>query len=204
MRRTRQEATEANRAAVLAAARRQFEQLGYHGATLDSIAADAGFSKGVVYSQFGSKDDLFLAVLEVNIKARKDETARQSAHLHGPEDLPRLVEIAFRQSTTSLAWQAALLEFRVYAWRHPAINQRYVRLHERTVAAVSELLSSLYQRGGIEPPLPARQMALAFLAGGAGVVAELLADPTLGVTDLIKGIGAFSHPVDEARVGSPS
>ena len=61
---SRPEQAERNRALVLAAARRAFLARGYHGATLEQIADDAGFSKGVVYSHFDSKADLFLALLE--------------------------------------------------------------------------------------------------------------------------------------------
>ena len=47
---SRVEQVERNRDLVLAAARRVFLHRGYSGATLDAIAQEAGFSKGVVYS----------------------------------------------------------------------------------------------------------------------------------------------------------
>lgn len=197
-------ASEANRQAVLAAARRQFEQLGYHAATLDSIAAEAGFSKGAVYSRFASKDDLFLAVLEANIESRREDTARTFGGLAGPEELPRLIAAAFRQSTATLAWQAALLEFRVHAWRHPEVNRRYVALHERTVESVGGFLSALYQRAGAEPPLPPRQLALGFLAGGSGIVTELLADADLEPIDLVAAISTFGQPITRSPQEAPS
>ncbi|MGH8998105.1 MAG: TetR/AcrR family transcriptional regulator [Acidimicrobiia bacterium] len=196
--------SEANRQAVLVAARRQFERLGYHGATLDSIAAEAGFSKGVVYSRFASKDDLFLAVLEANIEARHEDTARAFGGLGGPEDLARLVDAAFRQSTATLAWQAALLEFRVHAWRHPEVNGRYIALHERTVESVGGFLSGLYEQAGAEPPLPPRQLALGFLAGGSGIVTELLADPELEPIDLAAAISTFGQPLTRSPQEAPS
>ena len=43
---------------------------GYVNATVDAIAEEAGFSKGVVYSQFESKADMFLALLEARITER--------------------------------------------------------------------------------------------------------------------------------------
>src|ERR1700742_1214282 len=69
----RVEQVERNRERVLAAAQRVFIDRGYAGATLEAIADNAGFSKGVVYSQFGSKPDLFLALLE-------RRSARRAAH----------------------------------------------------------------------------------------------------------------------------
>src|SRR5581483_2177482 len=64
VRRTRSEAKEDTRARLLAAARRVFVREGFHGATVDMVAAEAGFTKGAVYSAFTSKADLFLAVYE--------------------------------------------------------------------------------------------------------------------------------------------
>ena len=45
---------------------------GYGKATVEAIAEDAGFSTGVVYSQFGSKAVLFLALLERRIDERAE------------------------------------------------------------------------------------------------------------------------------------
>src|SRR5262245_27942233 len=67
---------ERNRQLVLKAARRVFLEEGYAGAGLDAIAEEAGFSKGVVYSQFDGKADLFLALLERRISERADENER--------------------------------------------------------------------------------------------------------------------------------
>src|SRR5216683_2872866 len=48
---------------LLDAAAIVFARDGFHGSTLDEVAATAGFSKGAVYSNFKSKDDLFLELL---------------------------------------------------------------------------------------------------------------------------------------------
>ena len=74
---TRTERSGRNRARVLEAARRVFLERGYHGATLEQIAAEAGFTKGVVYSQFDSKADLFLALLELRIAERALENVER-------------------------------------------------------------------------------------------------------------------------------
>jgi AcrR family transcriptional regulator len=51
------------RAALLEAAARVYARSGFDGATLDEVAADAGFSKGAVYGHFGSKENLLLALM---------------------------------------------------------------------------------------------------------------------------------------------
>ena len=50
--------------AILASARDEFSARGLAGARMDSIAERAGLNKRLIYYYFGSKDDLFLAVLE--------------------------------------------------------------------------------------------------------------------------------------------
>ena len=49
---------------IFAVAREAFGERGYDGVTLDEIAAAAGVTKPVIYRHFGSKDDLYLALLE--------------------------------------------------------------------------------------------------------------------------------------------
>src|SRR5215469_4015424 len=46
------------------AAARVFEEAGIGGASIEAIAAAAGFSRGAFYSNFASKDELIIAMLE--------------------------------------------------------------------------------------------------------------------------------------------
>src|SRR4051794_16274585 len=70
MRMTRAESKQHTREALLAAAREVFARDGFHGATLERVAQEAGFTKGAVYSAFDSKADLFLAVYEARVAER--------------------------------------------------------------------------------------------------------------------------------------
>lgn len=61
---SRQERRAQTRAALLDAAERLWAERGIRGASLDEIAARAGLTKGAVYSNFASKAELVLALLE--------------------------------------------------------------------------------------------------------------------------------------------
>jgi TetR/AcrR family transcriptional regulator, transcriptional repressor of aconitase len=52
------------RADLLDAAARVFAAQGYHAASVDQVAEAAGYTKGAVYSNFSSKEELFLELLE--------------------------------------------------------------------------------------------------------------------------------------------
>lgn len=64
----RQVNSERRRQAILEAARRCFAKDGYAGATVSSIAQDAGVSSGLLYRFFENKDELFNAVLRTVVK----------------------------------------------------------------------------------------------------------------------------------------
>lgn len=49
-----------------------FSRDGYHATSLEGIANEAGFSKGAVYSNFTGKPDLFLALMEFNLKMLRE------------------------------------------------------------------------------------------------------------------------------------
>jgi TetR/AcrR family transcriptional regulator, mexJK operon transcriptional repressor len=49
---------------ILAAAKRAFLAAGFEAVSMDAIAREAGVSKATVYAHFGSKEDLFGAVIE--------------------------------------------------------------------------------------------------------------------------------------------
>lgn len=66
---TDQSVTERKRDAILDAARAVFSREGYAATSVDDVAAEAGIGKGTVYLYFKSKEELYLAALERDIRA---------------------------------------------------------------------------------------------------------------------------------------
>src|ERR1700719_1747631 len=64
---TREQSNAHTRERLLAAARRVFASGGFHGASVEEIASEAGFSTGALYSNFDGKEDLFLVLMEREI-----------------------------------------------------------------------------------------------------------------------------------------
>ncbi|MBC9882080.1 TetR/AcrR family transcriptional regulator [Bradyrhizobium sp. INPA01-394B] len=56
------------REALFEAAARVFEQEGIAGASIEAIAAEAGYTRGAFYSNFASKDELIFAMLEDHVE----------------------------------------------------------------------------------------------------------------------------------------
>jgi AcrR family transcriptional regulator len=166
-----------NRETVLAAARRVFIDRGYTGATLEAIAEEAGFSTGVVYSQFESKADLFLTLLGQRIEERTGQAERISAESAGLEGLNRILEAGGEDAEAEAAWTRVLIEFRVLASRDPRLNARYAAAHDRNLDRMAAVLESLFVRAGLRPGFPPRVMAEFILALTTGLNLERAANP---------------------------
>ena len=172
----RGEQVERNREAVLAAARRVFLARGYGGASLEAIAEAAGFSKGVVYSQFDSKGDLFFALLEARIAERAAENARAIEGKRGAAAVRALLRAGDADSDRLAGWAMLVAEFRVAAARDPALHRRYAALHARTVGALAAVFDRIHADLGRRPAHPTRAMAQLVLAFASGAPLERNAD----------------------------
>jgi AcrR family transcriptional regulator len=151
-----------------------FSERGYLAASLEQIAEAAGFSKGVVYSQFGSKADLFLAVLEQRIVDRAAANERLVERALAATSLEAFAEMNTTTNRRGARWSLALIEFRVIAARDEELLERYRALHEVTVSRLSDHLGMLFDRYGIAPSVPVRSLARGVLALGAGDALESL------------------------------
>jgi AcrR family transcriptional regulator len=174
---SREDQVQRNRDLVLAAARRVFLARGYVSATLDAIAEDAGFSKGVVYSQFESKADLFLALLEARIAERTAQNQQLAGRLDGRDLAIAVPELAMALQRTEPEWTHLVLEFRVHAARVPDLNRRYAELHERTINGLAAVVARLHERAGTEPRYAARVIAEMVLGINVGAFLEQLVSP---------------------------
>jgi AcrR family transcriptional regulator len=212
VRASRAEQVEQNRARVLAAARQVFLARGYAGATVDAIAEAAGFSKGVVYSQFDSKADMFLDLLAARISERAAENARlaeqDAREQHaGEQETAAVVQAAMRlmdsQERAEPEWTMLVLEFRVHAARVPELAKRYAELHERTVTELAAVFARLHERAGTTPLYPVRSLAELILALGAGTALERAANPAALPFEHVGGYAARTIASAAGRDGQP-
>ncbi|WP_341580018.1 TetR/AcrR family transcriptional regulator [Microbacterium schleiferi] len=121
----------AQRANILAAARRVFAQLGYNGSSMRGIAEEAGITFTGLRHHFATKDELLIAVLE----QRDLEHSAQQANIHGIGLLDALVSLldqvldepAITEVFTTVSGEAVSRD-------HPAHHffvQRYERIRRQ-------------------------------------------------------------------------
>jgi AcrR family transcriptional regulator len=177
----RKQQAEANQQRLLDAALEVFTARGFHGASLEQVAAAAGFTTGVVYSRFGSKADLFLALLERTIQQRVAELRRVDPAEVGDVGA-EIARAWWGRVRKRPEWMLVVIEFRVHAARDPELNARYAALHARHVQALAETMEYDLGRAGQSAALPPVDEARMALALGSGLVLErwALGDEAIG------------------------
>ena len=89
-------APEANRTRILAAAIEEFALRGYKGASMDAIAARTHTTRALINYYFGSKERLYLAVLErVYAEIRDAERSLELDHLPPVDAMGRIVDFTY-------------------------------------------------------------------------------------------------------------
>jgi AcrR family transcriptional regulator len=183
---TRPERKEQTRGDLLAAARTVFERHGFHRASLEQIAEEAGYTKGAVYSHFpGGKDELFLAVLDRHI----DERLRADVETILGD---RTFEASLRAIARHLvalgerdpAWTPLLVEFWTHASHNARLRAAVRERHERQLQAVTAAIDELAERHGATWALPTMELVRGSAALARGMGLERLVDPDapLGAT----------------------
>jgi AcrR family transcriptional regulator len=173
--RARQKA--ATREALLAAGRTVFVRDGYHRASLDRVAAEAGFTKGAVYGNFATKADLLLAIYEERSNARAEAIAKAAAGAKDLEHLRRRMVADWRDVIDGeRGWSLLLIEFWAHAAREPELRARLREAHLGIRRAIESALEGVAARTGGKLAMPASELAIAVMALGNGLNLEAFLD----------------------------
>lgn len=164
---------------LLAAAAAVFARRGFHGASVEEVASEAGYTTGALYHQFKGKSDLFQALLDEHVAERVREYTETFA---GGETLDAQARGGANR------WMAFLreepdffplfIEFWAESIRDPELRARFAA----HLATFHETFAGHIEQGardvGIELPEGfARQFGIVVNALGNGIALARLADP---------------------------
>lgn len=168
------------RSELVDAARTVFLRRGFHGASLDEIAEEAGYTKGAVYSNFGGKDDLFLAAFEEHFRRRADAYAQIIFDQEDIEDVYRIIARFWREANErEPEWARLLTEFLVHASRDESLRAAVREVRERALERIADMIDGLADLHGIEFSLPSLEIARGSGALNRGLAIEQLINPDL-------------------------
>ena len=134
--------SERSRAAILDAATVEFTTHGYGGASVNEVAARASINKRMIYHYFGSKEGLWLAVLEATYqKIRDAERELELSHLSPHEAMRRLVLFTFDYFLANPEFISLLNTENMLRARHLHGSTQVRRIHSPHVASLRDLLA---------------------------------------------------------------
>ncbi|HTZ65457.1 MAG TPA: TetR/AcrR family transcriptional regulator [Solirubrobacteraceae bacterium] len=175
---TREQSKANTRERLLVAARSVFARNGFHGASVDEVASEAGFSTGALYSNFGGKEDLFLALMEREIEAHAREI---SAAVRERHSMAERATGGARQWMTMIEREPELLllfmEFWAYGVRDTDMRPRVAEQFGRMRQLLTRLIADGVRDFELELELPAEQLAVAIDALADGIARQKLTDP---------------------------
>ena len=177
---TRLERQAATRAALLKAASRSICAHGMDGASIDRIAAEAGYTKGAFYANFASKEDMFLAILDEKFAA---EMERLEAAMRGTGEPAEEAREAAEEFLTYIdrdpEWPRLYQEFATHAAR----NEEFRAELAARQRALRERMAAIFERWatglGVESPLPHKDVAAMTFVMADGFLLDRIVDPAL-------------------------
>jgi AcrR family transcriptional regulator len=177
---TRTERRAATRTELLDAASRVFARRGFHAATLEEVAREAGYTTGAIYSNFAGKDELFQAAFEHQIA--RDVREVSDAQAAATEDTP-----GARTRASARRWMELLaerpemflllVEYWSYAMRHPELRESFAERFGAFRDTTARWVEEEAERGGWDLPLPPQDIALGLNALIYGVALQYLPSP---------------------------
>lgn len=188
------------RSALLQAAMEVFAQRGYRDASVDEIAARAGYSKGAIYFYFSGKDDLFFALLEERIDCPMREAIKLLESAPPADDM---AAEANRHFLALVSGERELLlldnEYRSQAIHDSRLRTRYVRREAKLRSVLAKGLQARLQHLGAPPLAAPEQIATALLSLAFGLAQEKLIEPDAIPDDLLGDMFALIYAGHVAR-----
>ncbi len=162
---TRAESKDQTHRLLLDAAERVFVRLGYQGATLDGIAAEAGFTKGAVYWHFRSKEALFLELLADGMRRNAADAAQIVTLLaEKPDHLDEKLGQWFDRFDASNTVPLLGLEMDLESRRNPSFAALLDQVVGTQRKVVIRILARYFEVVERDPPMPVDELASTMIA----------------------------------------
>src|SRR5438105_7622492 len=163
---------------LLEAAARVFARKGYRAASVDDVAAEAGFTKGAFYSNFDSKEDVFAALVED--RSRNWTMSVASAYATGgslAERMEKGADVLTTMVEEQSEWMLLSNEMWSYSVREEKLRLRLAAAYEECREIIAELITTIQREHGRRPPMSPSAIATLAIAMTDGFVMQKLADP---------------------------
>ncbi|MFC0628162.1 TetR/AcrR family transcriptional regulator [Kribbella deserti] len=167
------------RARLLAGAQEVFAERGFHGASVEDICERAGFTRGAFYSNFGSKDELALALFQSTTDRLLEQIAALVPALADrPESLLEAVLGVLEEAgPDQRQWHLISTEFTLHALRDPAAAKAWIEQRAAFRQSLTELVENLVESNELKMSVRPDQFVRLVIAVHEGARAQSLLEP---------------------------
>lgn len=177
---TRAEAKARTREALLEAAARVFATHGFHGASIDVVAEEAGYTKGAVYAHFSTKDELYLALLDRHLASDAPPSVAMLESGAAIEDIAAEIEHGLPEELEKMRdWGILTYEFVLHAMRDEQVRLRLAERFDRACEEYERSLEKRFRARGEPLPKDLTQRARGLMAFENGLSLLGLVSPKL-------------------------
>lgn len=176
---TRTEQRAVTRQRLVDAAGRVFCRVGFEAAPIDVIAEEAGFSRGAFYSNFESKDELFVDLLGRHLDAEIETLSRALNRVKTAGDLAPAIEHRYQVLGDDSSWCLLTTEFQLYAMRGGSKAAQFSEIYERYRQRLGDLIASHFDRLGITSDLSPYEFGVSQIALSHGLALQRAANDSL-------------------------
>lgn len=185
---------------MVAAARRQFNETGYHGTSVDDLSRATGLSKGSLYGAFGDKEALFQRIFDDYCSAA---AAGVAARVDGPEDeaLDRIRDwLTFSEADPNPERVGCLLAKGTaeLAWENDAVAARSLATFESLLDSCRRLVEQAQAAGHVDPDADAAALGGVIVAAHRGLEALAKAGVDLATLNRVATSAVDSIALDRA------
>lgn len=175
---SREESRQQTRQRLLAAAAVVIPREGYQGASVEDIAAEAGFSRGAFYSNFNNKDELFATL----VQQLCDEDQRQMESIFASGTSAEEIRTNMREYYAQTCRENQLFvlyaEAQIHATRNENFRRRLVELERTTCSRITDLIRRYFDVYNPQHERPTNEdIAIGLTALSAGITHAQMLDP---------------------------
>ena len=166
---TREESRALTRSRLIAVGRAHFLRYGLGGAVAEKIAEEAGYSRGALYSNFDSKEELFLAVI-CEQEAHRFEVLSSILHENSSsKERLRKLRDTFADVVTDRDWIVLHTEFQAEALRSERIRESFLKFHRQTIRDGEQLIKELLKSSEVTLNMKPSEFIMAMLSFSLGL-----------------------------------
>ncbi|RSN60787.1 TetR/AcrR family transcriptional regulator [Amycolatopsis sp. WAC 04182] len=177
---------------LLEAGRQVFLRRGFLAATVEEIAADAGYTRGAVYKHFGGKEGLWLAIIEATAEGHLEALRKNLALATNRDEVIAALAPVDVADKDAAKWSAAAAEVLAATAQQPETAALVAAVQRRHDDEVVSLLAEHARRLRLEPALPLHEAVVMLGALGIGLALRQAvapaADPAAILTHVLDSV----------------